>query len=266
MPERGVNGIRLYYEEHGEGDAILCIHGTASSALIWGDAIAPLAGLGRVVVYDRRGCTRSERPDPYPVTSVPEHADDAAALLDALDATPAIVIGRSYGGEVALDLALRYPDRVRALVLLEAALLNLAPGAAEWARGLTDRVHSVADSQGVGAVGETFIRAVLGDAAWERLAPGLRQMFTDNSPAILAEFNGGFYDVDAASLSRIDQATLLVAGAESPEAFRQATRALDAALPNARTVLVESGHLIDPAEPAVIEFIEDILGTSRRST
>jgi esterase len=70
------------------------------------------------VVYDRRGSFRSGRPEPY-VTSVHEHADDAAALIDALAAAPAIVIGRSYGGEIAVDLALRYPDRVRALALLE---------------------------------------------------------------------------------------------------------------------------------------------------
>jgi pimeloyl-ACP methyl ester carboxylesterase len=69
-------------------------------------------------VYDRRGSFRSGRPEPY-VTSVHEHADDAAALIDALAAAPAIVIGRSYGGEIAVDLALRYPDRVRALALLE---------------------------------------------------------------------------------------------------------------------------------------------------
>ena len=82
-----------------------------------------------MIVYDRRGCARSERPEPYERTSVREHADDAAALLDALAAIPAIVIGRSYGGTVASDLALRYPDRVRALVLLEPdAPPELAPG------------------------------------------------------------------------------------------------------------------------------------------
>src|SRR5436309_15118800 len=83
MPEVRVNGVRLYYEEHGSGDPILLIHGTSSSALIWGDAVDAAARLGRVIVYDRRGCTRSERPSPYDITSVPLHADDAAALLEA---------------------------------------------------------------------------------------------------------------------------------------------------------------------------------------
>ena len=90
-----------HYEEHGSGAPILCIHGTGSSALVLERRDRALARLGRVIAYDRRGCRRSERPEPYERTSVAEHADDAAALLDALDAAPAVVIGRSYGGTVA---------------------------------------------------------------------------------------------------------------------------------------------------------------------
>ena len=101
MPDLQVNGVRLYYEAHGQGPPILCVHGTGGSALRWGAAVPELARLGRVIVYDRRGCTRSQRPDPYDKTSVAEHADDAAALLEALGAAPAAVVGRSYGGGVA---------------------------------------------------------------------------------------------------------------------------------------------------------------------
>jgi esterase len=83
MPEQVVNGVRLHYEERGEGAPILCIHGAGSSALVWADAAEKLAGIGRVIAYDRRGCARSERPEPYERTSVAEQADDAVALLDA---------------------------------------------------------------------------------------------------------------------------------------------------------------------------------------
>ena len=65
MAEAQVNGIRLHYEEHGSGAAILCIHGAGSTALMWAEAVEELARLGRVIAYDRRGCTRSERPEPY---------------------------------------------------------------------------------------------------------------------------------------------------------------------------------------------------------
>jgi esterase len=185
-----VNGVRLYYEEHGEGPPILCVHGAGNSALLWGAAVPELARLGRVIVYDRRGCTRSERPVPYDTTSVGEHADDAAALLDALGATPAAVIGRSYGSEVAIDLALRYPERARALVLLGGAPSSLYAEAAAWEKSLRQRVLTAA-AEDPNSVGETLIRVVLGDGARDRLPAPVRQMFTDNGPAIVAELNGG---------------------------------------------------------------------------
>jgi esterase len=157
VPEARVNGIRLYHAERGEGAAIACIHGGGSSALMWADAVEVLARLGRVISYDRRGCTRSERPEPYERTSVAEQADDAAGLLDALAAAPAVVIGRSYRGAVAINLALRYPDRVRALVLLEGDALGLSPAALERTKAIGNRLSAVAAQDGVDAVYEALI-------------------------------------------------------------------------------------------------------------
>ena len=65
MPQASVNDVQLYYEERGSGTPILGIHGAGSSALVWEEAAKQLSGLGRAITYDRRGCTRSERPDPY---------------------------------------------------------------------------------------------------------------------------------------------------------------------------------------------------------
>jgi esterase len=167
MSEIRVNGISLYYEDHGSGDPIVCIHGTGSSAAFWADAAEELAMHGRAIVYDRRGCFRSERPDPY-VTTVRQQTDDAAALIDALGAAPAIVNGRSYGGAVALDLAFRYPDRVRALVLLEPADIGLplSEAAMRSMADVEERVLAAAETD-MSTVAETLIRAVLGDGAWE---------------------------------------------------------------------------------------------------
>ena len=154
VPEVRANGVSLYYEEHGTGAPILCIHGTSASAAVWADAAAELANRGRTIIYDRRGCFRSERPEPY-ATNVHEQADDAAALIDALAAAPAVVVGRSYGGETAIDLALRYPDRVRALVLLEASLLSLSDAAVRWAESVKQEVFADADVD-MSRVAETF--------------------------------------------------------------------------------------------------------------
>ena len=124
-------------------------------------------------------------------------------MLLALDAVPAIVIGRSYGGETAAELALRYPDRVRALVLLEAAALTIDDEAMTWAEGLRAAIKAAA-TRDVSAVAETFLRRVLGNAQWESFPDPIRQMFVDNSPAIVAEFRGPWFEGTTADLARID--------------------------------------------------------------
>lgn len=261
MPDAYVNGIRLYYEEHGDGAAIVCVHGGGSSALMWAGALEELARLGRVIAYDRRGCTRSERPEPYEHTTVAEQADDAAALLDALAASPAIVIGRSYGGAVAVDLALRYPDCVRALVLLEGDALGLSTAGLEWTKGIRDRLRAVAAQEGVDAVYETLIGDVVGEGAWDTMPDEVRRILTQNGPALLAELHYAEEAMpDASAFARIDQPTLLVAASESPPEQREMTNAMADAMPNARTALVAGGHLIDPAAPEVLAFVEEVLG------
>ena len=264
MPEVRANGVTLYYEEHGAGEPIVCIHGTGSSALLWADAAIELAKHGRSIVYDRRGFSRSERPEPF-VTDVHEQTDDAAALIDALTAAPAIVIGRSQGGEIAVDLALRYPDRVRALALLEGGGLILGDAFRRWLAAVDEEVLAAAEAD-VSTVGEVLLRAILGDAVWDGLPEAVQQVFTDNGPAIVAEDRGGLLDVTAEELGAIDLPTLIVAARDSPPAFAEVTTLVAAAIPSSRVEWVEGGHLIDPAHPAVLSFVDEVLaeGSPRR--
>ena len=260
MPEHEVNGVRLHYEERGEGGPILCIHGAGSSALVWADAVEKLAGIGRVIAYDRRGCARSERPEPYERTSIAEQADDAAALLDALGATPALVIGRSYGGTIAIDLALRHPDRVRAVVGLEPdGSREMAPAAAAWVDAFAERMRAVAARDGVDTLGEALITEVGGEDAWRSFSDEERGALAGNGPAILAELTGErWLPADAGSLATMAQPVLLVSAADSPPEFHEAPAALAAVIPNARTAKVGGGHLIDPAGPDVLAFIKEV--------
>jgi pimeloyl-ACP methyl ester carboxylesterase len=72
-----------------------------------------------VITYDRRGNSRCPRPAGWTQTSLAEQADAAAALLAALGQAPAVVVGTSAGGSIALELALRHPHAVRAAIVHE---------------------------------------------------------------------------------------------------------------------------------------------------
>lgn len=257
MPYVTVNGAELYYDMHGSGEPILCIHGTGSAGYVWEEAAQKLGAIGRAIAYDRRGFTRSARRDSPPLTELREHTDDARALLRALDAEPAVVIGRSYGGSVALELALEHPESVRALVLLEAVVSGLSTEMDAWGEELLTALERAATERGAESVGETMLREALGE--WESLPAALRDLFTANSTAILAEARGGELRVDAARLAAIDAPALVVSAASSPAAFRAVSDALASALPGARSVLVEGGHLIDPAGPEVLAFVESVV-------
>src|SRR5262245_38581832 len=256
MPELGVNGTTLYYEEHGTGGAIVCIHGTGSSLELWRGAAAELAARGRAILYDRRGFSRSRTQRLARDTA--QHTDDAAALIDALDAAPAIVIGRSHGAEIAVDLALRHPELVRALALLEGGGLALSDAFTAWHAELAGRVEAAAELD-MSTVGETFLRGALGDAAWDASPEAVRQIFADNVPAIVAEVEAGVRQITGEELGSIRRPTLIVGATDSPPAFAEATSRLAAAMPSARVEWVDGGHLVNPAHPGVLRFVDEVL-------
>jgi pimeloyl-ACP methyl ester carboxylesterase len=110
------DGCDLYYEQNGEGTPILLIHPAGSTASTWGPAADELARIGRVIVYDRRGYARSGGTPPRSTTP---HTADAAAIVERLHLEPAVVVGTSAGAAIAVDLAVRRPDLVRAVIAHE---------------------------------------------------------------------------------------------------------------------------------------------------
>lgn len=116
MPMVQANGLNIHYQSGGTGPRLLFISGTGGDLRNRPNVFdGPLADAFEVLAYDQRGLGQSDKPDAD--YSMADYADDAAALLDALGWGEVPVMGVSFGGMVAQELALRHPERVQALVL-----------------------------------------------------------------------------------------------------------------------------------------------------
>jgi 3-oxoadipate enol-lactonase len=116
MPTLKVNDITMYYEVHGRGEPLLLINGLGADVMLLKPITEALSKRYRVIVFDNRGAGRTDKPDaPY---SMDMMADDAAGLLDALKIPTSNVMGISMGGRIAISLALRYPKKVKHLILV----------------------------------------------------------------------------------------------------------------------------------------------------
>jgi pimeloyl-ACP methyl ester carboxylesterase len=104
-----------------------------------------------------------------------------------------------------------------------------------------------------------LMREVLGDAGWEGVPRQVKEILTGNGPALVAEIRGGYPDVTLEQLATIEQPTLFVGAKDSVFHYRETADVLAAAMPSARIAWVEGGHVIDPAHPVVLSFVDEVL-------
>ena len=256
-------GCKLYYEEAGEGVPILLIHPSGSTASTWGSAGAQLARVGRVIAYDRRGYARSGGEPPR---SISTHTADAAALLEHLGTEPAVVVGTSAGGAIAVDLAVRRPDLVRAVV------------AHEFPWRFTRHLPSIQQVSALARIGSLVLRGRHGDAAeallrsahayrdggsaWDAFPEEWRQAGRENAKAALADLRNSIGDYpSAADLATVAVPVVCSYGARSPESMARLVRLLAAAIPGARAHRIEgAGHAAPfDATAAFVQLIADAI-------
>jgi pimeloyl-ACP methyl ester carboxylesterase len=253
--------VNLYYEDAGEGVPILLIHPAGSTASTWGSAREELARIGRVISYDRRGYARTGGAAPR---SIPPHTEDAAALLEHLEAAPAVVVGTSAGAAIAVDLAIRRSELVQAVVAhefpwrftrhLPAAfqVVGLVKIAARAVRG---RYEDAA---------EQLLRSAYtyadGSSAWDVFPEEWWRVGRENAMAALVDFRNsiGTYP-SAADLGSIEVPVVCSYGSRSPKAMLRLVDALAAAIPTARTSRIEGAGHAAPFD-ATTNFVQVIAG------
>ncbi len=249
-----VNGTELHHEVRGSGPPVLLIMGATGDGGHFERLADLLADEFTVVTYDRRGNGRSPRPPGWTATSAEEQADDAAALLETLDLTPATLFGSSLAGVIALCLVVRYPRLVSGAVLHEPAFWSLFDDPEEVKRRTGTIVADAVRSGGPRAGIERFYRFVAGDANWDGLDGELRERVLAGAETYLGVERGAFaeYLPDEPTLAAIATPIQLLLGDGSLPEFAQAAGrlALRLGIEITSTPGTHFGYLDHPVELA----------------
>ena len=249
MPDMSTRGTRLYYEDTGQGPVMLLSHSWFCDGRQWPQVPALVDAGYRVLNLDNRGHGRSgAHREPFTLWDM---ADDLMAVLDDARVEQAIVVGLSIGGYSGIRATLRYPDRVRALVLADT-------GAA--AQGIVNRAKIRAlgpffRTPAKGLVVSQVVNALFGPTA-RRDQPDLITTWRDRFLAQDAEsmltaaraFVGREDVTDR--LAEISAPTLVIVGDQDVDPGVAASVALAARIPGAQFVaLPNTGHLSALEQP-----------------
>jgi pimeloyl-ACP methyl ester carboxylesterase len=153
-----VPGAKIYYEVRGGGPLLLLIPGGATDAGIFAELSQHLADRYTVVAYDPRGNSRSTFDHEPDDQRLDVHGDDAKRLIEAMDNGAAYVFGSSGGAQIGLNLAARYPEKVRALIAHEPPCLSMLADPSEALASDQD-IADTYQREGVGAAMQKFMAA-----------------------------------------------------------------------------------------------------------
>lgn len=179
-----VNRTTLYYEMIGAGLPVLFIPGSTGDAGNFTRTADLLADEFTVVTYDRRGNSRSPRPEGWTATSVSEQAEDAAGLIEALDLAPVSVFAASAGGLIGLDLAIRFPRLLRGAVLQEPSLFAVLPDAAALLAPRRALIRDTMQAKGPRATVEALLCHLNGDGVLAAIPPEILERMVSNGDTI----------------------------------------------------------------------------------
>jgi pimeloyl-ACP methyl ester carboxylesterase len=250
-----VNGYAIFVDEVGAGDPVVCVHGSWTSGATWNAAAQLLSDRYRVISYDRRGHSRSQRD--VPAHTIHDDAADLALIIEQVAGGSARVLCNSYGGVVAFRLAVTRPELFRGIASHEPPAFGVLEGGPhedvyQEVVNETTGVRGLLDQQRWEDAARAFVEDLaFGRGAWETLPPPVREMFVTNAPTFREELNDP--DALAADLERLNtfgKPVLLTQGTQSPPRFGYVMDLLASVLPNVRREMIAgAGHAPNSSHP-----------------
>ena len=251
---------QIWYEVTGTGHPLVLVHAGWVDRRMWDEQVADFAQHYRVIRYDMRGFGRSTLgSQPYC------HANDLAALLKHLDATPAHVVGVSLGGSTALDLALAYPQHVDRLVLVASVAAGTPDPDDPELIAQMQRMGALLASRDRAKILDQFIKLWFDGPVRPASASVRERGYTMLDDYTLAHFDPGAPEGSARVPNAFDEITtspvptLVIVGDADQKAVIEATDMLATRLPNARRVVIaDAAHMVNLDKPEV--FNQHVLG------
>jgi pimeloyl-ACP methyl ester carboxylesterase len=269
MPFAPGAGVDLYYEIHGQGEWLVLAHEFSGGYKSWQPQVDGLGKHLRLLIYNNRGYPPSTVPEDPNAYSQEQSIEDLRRLIDHVAVERPVLGGFSMGGSIALNFALAYPDRIRALILA-----GTGTGSIDKAQNARD-FGPLADrflTEGPAKVGEDYLRGPTraqllrkNPVAWNKFYAE----FSELSPTGMAYTLRGvqlkrptMYELEA-KLRTLRVPTLVLVGEEDAPAL-EPSRFLARTIPDASlTVLPKTGHTLQLEEPeafnaAVLQFVRSL--------
>lgn len=266
------DGIVLNYVRSGTGQALIFIHGAMGDWRAWAPQWDAFSKHFDCISYSRR----YSHPNPNPMNSRQHNALveawDLEDLMDALAIDKAILVGSSYGGFTALAMALRAPERVQAVVSVEAPMMRYAEKTEKGAAIAQAFMQASAlpareaFERGDDETGVTILTGGIVGKSPEDIPSHVleRRMLNANAARSLALSDDEFPLLREADLAALPMPVLLMSGAETAPVHSAIFDAVCATMPLAQVRIVEgSGHSVSQQKPEtfnaeVLAFLENI--------
>ena len=252
MPKININGVGLYYEEHGQGYPVIFLHGFSSTHQTWLSQVPDLSKEVRFITYDARGHGLSDSPENAEDYSADIVVEDLFQLLEQLGIEQAVVGGLSMGGYESLRFYLTHPDKVKALIIMDTGPGYKNPKAREaWNEEREARAKEL-ETRGIEVLLEEGMTETRKAILLKQNPIGLAHM----SRRVVAQHDSWVIE----NLSEIKVPTLLLVG-ESDTPFMPAAQYMAKKIPDSELIIIpKAGHSANVDNPeafnrAVLDFL-----------